>query len=109
MTVRNRCLGGGSRLPTYLCQSRYSVSWDDVQDFIRRLNARAGETRCGLPTEAEWENAAGAGTREDRYAVNLDAIAWYDEGSHSRLHPVGEKEPNGWGLHDMLRSVIERV
>lgn len=80
-----------------------------MQDLIRRLNARAGETRCRLPTEAEWENAAGAGTSEDRYAVNLDAIAWYDEGSDSRSHPVGQMGQYGWGLHDMLRSVIERV
>ena len=86
-----------------------NVSWDDVQDLIRRLNARAGETRYRLPTEAEWEYAARAGTSGDRYAGNLDAIAWYDEGSDSRSHPVGQKEPNGWGLHDMLGNVIERV
>ena len=86
-----------------------NVSWDDVQDLIRRLNARAGETRYRLPTEAEWEYAARAGTSGDRYAENLDAIAWYDEGSDSRSHPVGQKEPNGWGLHDMLGNVIERV
>ena len=86
-----------------------NVSWDDVQDLIRRLNARAGETRYRLPTEAEWEYAARAGTSGDRYAEDLDAIAWYDEGSDSRSHPVGQKEPNAWGLYDMLGNVIERV
>ena len=86
-----------------------NVSWDDVQDLIRRLNARAEETLYRLPTEAEWEYAARAGTSGDRYTENLAAIAWYDEGSDSRSHPVGQKEPNRWGLHDMLGNVIERV
>ena len=86
-----------------------NISWDDVQDLIRRLNARAGEAHYRLPTEAEWEYAARAGTSGDRYAEDLDAIAWYDEGFDSRSHPVGQMEPNGWGLYDMLGNVIEWV
>ena len=84
------------------------VSWDDVQEFIRKLNAAVGEERYRLPTEAEWEYAARAGTSGDRYG-NLDAIAWYDGNSGDRTHPVGRKAPNALGLHDMLGNVFEWV
>ena len=85
------------------------VSWDDVQGFIGRLNSLEGEARYRLPTEAEWEYAARAGTTADRYAGDLDAIAWYDENSGGRPQPVGQKAPNAWGLHDMLGNVNEWV
>ena len=85
------------------------VSWDEVQDFIARLNAVAGEERYRLPTEAEWEYAARAGTIRDRYSEDLDAIAWYDGNSENQPHPVGQKEPNAWGLYDMLGNVQEWV
>ena len=84
------------------------VSWDDVQEFIGRLNALEGEARYRLPTEAEWEYAARAGTSGDRYGGDLDAIAWYEENSEG-THPVGQKVPNAWGLHDMLGNVWEWV
>ena len=84
------------------------VSWDDAQEFIRRLNAQAGGERFRLPTEAEWEYAARAGTSGDRYG-NLDAIAWHGGNSGRRTHPVGRKAPNAWGLHDMLGNVWEWV
>ena len=85
-----------------------NVSWEDVQEFIGKLNAAAGGNRYRLPTEAEWEYAARAGTMGDRYG-NLDAIAWYEDNSGSRTHPVGQKEPNAWGLYDMLGNVTEWV
>ena len=84
-----------------------SVTWDDAQGFIRSLNGRAGGSRYRLPTEAEWEYAARAGTAGDRYSDNLDAIAWHDGNSGGRTHPVGRKAPNAWGLHDMLGNVYE--
>ena len=84
------------------------VSWEDVQGFIRRLNSQEGREVYRLPTEAEWEYAARAGTAGDRYG-NLDAIAWYGENSGNRTQPVGGKTPNAWGLHDMLGNVWEWV
>ena len=85
------------------------VSWNDAQEFIGSLNGRAGGNRYRLPTEAEWEYAARAGTTGDRYG-NLDGIAWHD-GNHSKdgPYPVGQKAPNAWGLHDMLGNVWEWV
>ena len=84
------------------------VSWFDVQDFIGRLNER--ETGRGyryrLPTEAEWEYAARAGTTGARYG-ELEEIAWYWGNSGGRTHPVGEKRANAWGLHDVLGNVQE--
>ena len=84
------------------------VSWEDVQGFIQRLNLQAGRAVYRLPTEAEWEYAARAGTTGDRYG-NLDAIAVYRENNEGRTHPVGQKAPNAWGLHDMLGNVWEWV
>ena len=84
------------------------VSWNDVQDFISRLNAQEGREVYRLPTEAEWEYAARAGTKGDRYG-DLDAIAWYADTSGRRTHPVGGKAPNAWGLHDVLGNVVEWV
>ena len=95
------------------------VSWNDVQEFIRKQNARSGGRPYRLPTEAEWEYAARAGTETDTYAGDitkptgndpvLNRIAWYGENSRGRTHPVGRKAPNAFGLHDMLGNVWEWV
>ena len=96
-----------------------SVSWNDVQEFINRLNGRSGGRRYRLPTEAEWEYAARAGTRTDTYAGDLTRprggdpvlhrIAWFVQNSGGRPQPVGGKTPNAWGLHDMLGNMWEWV
>jgi formylglycine-generating enzyme len=90
------------------------VSWEDVQEFCRRLSAREGKS-YRLPTEAEWEYACRAGSTTafcfgDSYS-GLGEYAWYDENTWSagREHPseVGLKQANGWGLHDMHGNVWE--
>ena len=85
-----------------------NVSWRDAQTFIGNLNAGIGERWYRLPTEAEWEYAARAGAGLDRYG-RVGGIAWYGGNSGGSPQPVGRKEPNAWGLHDMLGNVYEWV
>jgi formylglycine-generating enzyme required for sulfatase activity len=82
------------------------VSWNDVQVFLEKLDAKKDGYRYRLPTEAEWEYAARAGTTVD-CVPDLDAMAWHKENSEGETHPVGQKQPNGWGLYDMLGNVWE--
>ena len=60
-----------------------------------------------LPTEAEWEYAARAGTTVGRYVARLENIAWYDANAEGSPRPVAQKAPNAWGLYDMLGNVWE--
>lgn len=91
-----------------------TVSWNDAQAFIARLNAREGHQRYRLPTEAEWEYAARAGTTT-AYSFGDDAHqlgrhAWFGEDFQSGgTHPVGRKAPNSWGLYDVHGNVWEWV
>lgn len=86
------------------------VSWDDCQDFIRRLNALTGEN-FRLPTEAEWEYAARGGNKSWGYKYagsnNIDNVAWYHDNSGSQTHNVATKSPNELGLYDMSGNVYE--
>ncbi len=88
------------------------VSYNRVQDFITNLNSQTGKN-YRLPTEAEWEYAARAGTTTKWYCGNdgscLDDIAWYADNSGLTTHPVGQKTPNAWGLYDMSGNVLELV
>ena len=81
------------------------VSWHDTQAFCEKLRAMTGKA-FRLPSEAEWEYACRAGTTGD-YAGNLDEMAWYDENSNDKTHPVGQKKHNAFGLYDMHGNVWE--
>jgi formylglycine-generating enzyme required for sulfatase activity len=85
-----------------------NVDWYEAQEFIKRLNARRDGHKYRLPSEAEWEYAARAGTTGD-YAGQLDEMAWYGANSGGKVHPVGQKKPNAWGLYDMHGNVYEWV
>ena len=82
------------------------VSWKDTQAFINRMNTLTSEKGYRLPSEAEWEYAARAGNGQSG-ASDLDLAAWHQGNSGDTPHPVGFKEPNAWGLHDMLGNVWE--
>ena len=86
------------------------VSWNDCQEFIEKLNRLTGKN-FRLPTEAEWEYAARGGNKSRGYKYsgsnNPDAVAWYDDNSGSKTHPVATKQSNELGLYDMSGNVYE--
>ena len=84
------------------------VSWDDVQQYINWLNARKDGYHYRLPTEAEWEYSARAGSAKAQYG-NFNEIAWNSQNSGNRTHEVGQKLPNAWGLYDTLGNAWEWV
>jgi formylglycine-generating enzyme len=119
ITGRRPGTAQGDRLPVG------EVSWSDAVRFCNALSQRDGfgpayhfhadgegiewdasSDGYRLPTEAEWEHACRAGTTGPRYG-SLDEIAWYRGNSHERVHDVGGKRPNPWGLYDMLGNVWE--
>ena len=85
-----------------------SVSWNDVQHFLKKLNEQTG-LRFRLPTEAEWEYACRSAGKVEKYCGGDDAskLAWYGDNSAEKIHPVAQKQPNGLGLYDMSGNVWE--
>jgi formylglycine-generating enzyme required for sulfatase activity len=94
----------GSNLPVE------QVSWNDIQEFIRKLNAKTGKT-YRLPTEAEWEYAARGGNASIGYKYSgsylVDEVGWHTNNSDNKTHPVGTKSPNELGIYDMSGNVWE--
>lgn len=95
MKTQNRSYFKGADRPVE------QVSWDDANAYCKAVG-------MGLPTEAQWECAARAGSKAARYG-DLDQIAWYRANSKDQTQPVAAKAPNDWGLYDMLGNVWEWV
>lgn len=88
-----------------------SVTWGEVQEFLKRLNEKEGTSAYRLPTEAEWEYVCRAGTTTE-YSFGddqklLKEYGWSEEEARGKPKPVGQKKPNPWGLHDMHGGVWE--
>ena len=89
-----------------------NVSWDDCQEFIKKLNQLTGMS-FRLPTEAQWEFAARGGNlgknKGFKYAGSdiLNEVAWYEGNSKGKSHPVAQKDANELGLYDMSCNVWE--
>lgn len=96
--------GKGDDYPVYL------VTWEDCQQFIKKLNALTGR-RFRLPTEAEWEYAARGGNKSRNYKYSgsndIEEVGWYLDNSDDSSHPVKSKKANELGLYDMSGNVSE--
>ncbi len=89
-----------------------TVSWNDAQQYIQKLNELSEGSHFRLPTEAEWEYACRAG-KNGKYCFGndesmLEKYAWY-RANANETHPVGLKRPNDWGLYDMHGNINEWV
>ncbi|MCB1122686.1 MAG: formylglycine-generating enzyme family protein [Verrucomicrobiae bacterium] len=87
-----------------------NITWHEAQQFCERLS-KLENKHYRLPTEAEWEYACRAGSVTPYYsgmdAKALDEAVWFSKNSGNQSHPVGQKKPNSWGLHDMHGNVSE--
>jgi formylglycine-generating enzyme required for sulfatase activity len=86
------------------------VSWEDTQDFIKKLNQKTGKN-YRLLTEAEWEYAARGGSKSKGFEYagsnNIGEVAWYFGNSKNQTQKVGQKKANELGIHDMNGNVWE--
>lgn len=96
------------------------ISWDDCQEFLKKLNELPAVKQSGLvfrlPAYAEWEAACRAGASGDYCRLadgteitkeTLGQVAWFEDNSDKKTHPVGQKQPNAFGLYDMHGNVCE--
>ena len=81
------------------------VSYNDIQQFLIKINGKNGKFR--LPTEAEWEYACRANTTTP-YAGNIEEMTWHKGNSGIVSHPVAIKKPNAWGFYDMHGNILEK-
>ena len=87
------------------------VSWEDVQDFLQKINVQNPGRQYRLPTEAEWEYAARGGQQNKGYTYSgsntLDEVGWYSSNAGGKTHAVGGRKANELGLFDMSGNVLE--